>query len=392
MSRGQGGSHDVAGHRRQVAALLAGYAAWGVFWGGWGALLPAVQARAGASDAVLGAVLLAVAVGAVPAMLAAGALVDRLGGRVTAASLVLFAAAIAVLGWVRGPVPLALALLLLGAASGAVDVALNARVAGFEAATGRKLFHQAHAVFPLAVVVTSPAVGLARQAGAGPRVILLALAGVALLAALAQRTGGAPPRAPPTRRAQTGRMRWGELSWPLLALGGFGAGIHLVENGVEQWSAIFLEQDLGAAPLVGSLGPGVYMGMLFAGRVAIHRWGQGRSERLWLGVTGAAAALGMGVVCAAPGLGAGVALAGFALAGLGMAAGIPAIFGLAARAAPADRRGAAMGAVTAVAYSGYLLAPPFVGAVAELASLRASWAALGVIGLILLIAARLRRW
>jgi hypothetical protein len=59
--------------------VLAGFAALGVFWGSWGALVPAVQAQAGADDGALGNAVLMIALGALASMRATGALIDRHG-------------------------------------------------------------------------------------------------------------------------------------------------------------------------------------------------------------------------------------------------------------------------------------------------------------------------
>ena len=56
---------------------LAAFAAFGVFWGSWGALLPDIKAATGASEPELGLALLAIAGGALPAMLGTGLLLDR---------------------------------------------------------------------------------------------------------------------------------------------------------------------------------------------------------------------------------------------------------------------------------------------------------------------------
>lgn len=394
------GEHGV--RRRTV---LAGYAVWGVFWGGWGALLPAVKSLAGASDAALGVVLLCVAVGALPAMLLVGPLVDRFGNRALGASLGLFGLSIlgipAVLWAAASPWALGLALLLVGATSGAVDVTLNAAVAGMEAATGRRLFNQAHAAFPLAVVIASPCVGLARQAGITPFAILVVMGAVVLAVAVASVRGQARGQ----RRTSPARPR-PRMSRALLLLGLVGAGIHVIESAVEQWSAIFLEgsanaglggglgswledglgNGLGAAPAVASLGPAVYMGMLFVGRLLAHAYGQSLSARRILAVTALAAMAGMTMAAVAPHPA--LAIAGFAVAGLGMAAGMPTIFAVTGRAVAAADRGAAIGTVTAVAYGGYLLGPPFVGGLAGAVGLRGAWLALALVAFLLLVACR----
>ena len=145
---------------------LAAFFALGVFWGGWAALVPAIQAAVGASKGELGLALLFVAVGSLPAMLAhrrparpprpahpAGVLT----GLAVAAVLPAFAESVAAL---------AAALLVLGVATGAVDVAMNGAVAELEARRSTRLMQLAHGLFSAGVVAGAIGIGLAREGGA----------------------------------------------------------------------------------------------------------------------------------------------------------------------------------------------------------------------------------
>ena len=58
---------------------LAAFFAFGLLWGGWAALVPAVQDAVGASKGALGLAFLFVAVGSLPAMLFTGRELDRRG-------------------------------------------------------------------------------------------------------------------------------------------------------------------------------------------------------------------------------------------------------------------------------------------------------------------------
>jgi hypothetical protein len=51
-----------------VLRTLAGFAAFGLFWGAWGAILPAIKGESGVSDAQLGGALLMVGLGALVSM------------------------------------------------------------------------------------------------------------------------------------------------------------------------------------------------------------------------------------------------------------------------------------------------------------------------------------
>src|SRR5581483_9523604 len=106
----------------------------GLFWGAWAAVLPSVQRATAASNGSLGLALLFVSVGSIPAMLlVAGPLVDRHGARAVAA--------------------LAAALAATGAASGVLDVGINARAARLEDETGRRLMPAAYGLYSVGVLV-----------------------------------------------------------------------------------------------------------------------------------------------------------------------------------------------------------------------------------------------
>ncbi|KQR22575.1 hypothetical protein ASF79_10135 [Agreia sp. Leaf335] len=107
------------------------FAGFGIFWGVWGAALPALRQTAGVSDAQLGGALLCVGLGALPAMLFTGRAVDRFGTRITGLLLATLAVAgILVAVFARDIVAVCVGMLLVGATSGASDVAANALAGG----------------------------------------------------------------------------------------------------------------------------------------------------------------------------------------------------------------------------------------------------------------------
>jgi hypothetical protein len=93
---------------------LAAFAAFGILWGGWAALVPAVQDAVGATKGELGLAFLFVAVGSVPAMLLAGRELDRRGTRILPWLLAGGAAATVLPAFAGSVGALAAALLVLG--------------------------------------------------------------------------------------------------------------------------------------------------------------------------------------------------------------------------------------------------------------------------------------
>jgi len=363
--------------RRSLLATGAGFLVLGLFWGAWAAVLPSVQRATAASNGSLGLALLFVSVGSIPAMLlVAGPLVDRHGARAVAAGAAAFAGAILLPGLATSLPALAAALAATGAASGVLDVGINARAARLEDETGRRLMPAAHGLYSVGVLVGAVGAGVARSAGAGREWILAAVA-VAVVAAAAVLAADAPelPPAPAARRPRLERA--------LLALGLLAAAGFVVEGGVEGWSALFLERQLDAQPQVSGLGPGFFGGAMavgrFAGQAAVRV-----GDRALL--AGGAALAGGGCLVAAAAPSAAVALAGLVLAGLGVSATAPVAFGLAGR----GRRDAAsaVATVTTLGYVGLLAGPPLVGGVAQASSLRVSFVVLACVAVAVAAAAR----
>ena len=348
--------------RREIRSTHAAFAAFGVFWGAWAALLPAVQRQTGASKGQLGLALLCVALGALPAMLATGALLDRARRGLVAPGLVVFGAAIVAPGFATSVGALAAALLAVGATSGALDVVVNAQASALERATGRRLMAVAHALYSAGVVVGSVSVGLARQAGAGPRGVVLAVALVLAATAVPNLRAPSLPAAEPRKRRRL------NLARPFVALGLLCAIAFVVENGGEQWSALFLETRLHGDPSVGGLGPAAFAASMVVGRLAGGEVERRLGERVVL-VSGAGLAV-LGLLTAAAASSFGVALTGFALTGIGISVAAPTLFGAAGRRAADDDRGSAMAAVTTVSYLGFVAGPPLVGGVSGAFGLR----------------------
>ena len=370
-------AHPTAG-RRDLVGTLAGFLALGLFWGAWASVLPSVQRATGASNGALGIALLFVSVGSLPAMLfLAGPAVDRYGGRAVSLACAAFAGATALPGLATSVPVLAVALVLTGAASGVLDVGINANAAGIETRSGRRLMPLAHGLYSTGVLVGAASGGFARSAGAGREPILLAVA--ALIALTSLLLGGDRSSLPLATRRRP------HLERALLAIGLVGAAAFVVEGATESWSAVFIERQLHAEPAISGLGPGVFGAAMAAGRF----FGQATrlTDRTLLAGGALLAAAGSAITAASPN--APTALAGLAVAGAGISLNAPIVFGAAGR----SRRdaAAAISTVTTIGYLGLLVGPPLVGGVAEVASLRGSFAVLAVIAVAVAAAAtRLR--
>jgi hypothetical protein len=323
--------------------------------------------------------MLCIAVAALPAMLVAGRLADRFGARLVPIFLVSFGAVEWLPGLARSVPLLVLFLAFVGIGTGLLDIGVNAHAARLEALHGIRIMDGLHAAFSSGVLVGGIGSGLLRRVGAHPSSILATVGLFTALTALAN-LGPYPPLAP--------RQRRGRLARPLLIVGLVLALAFLVENGLEAWSALFLERTLHSSPAVSGLGPGLFAGAMVTGRVLAQKveWPSVAGRMLFAGLAAAA-----GLAVAASAQHAVVALAGFVIAGGGLALSAPTLFGLAGRVGGDGGRGAALSTVAILGYLGFVAGPALIGAVSGASSLRGGLLFLCAVGVILAACAPILR-
>jgi MFS family permease len=376
-----------------IASAFVAFAAFGSFWGVWGASVPRVQHQAGISAGQLGLALLFVGAGALPAMLLVGRALDRWG--LTVAALV-----ISVLGGVgaglaltaRNLASLCVGLAVVGATSGAADVAMNAVAGRAEKIAGRPVITWAHGIFSSLVVLASLATGLASAASLPLAVPFIAVAALSLVA------GASMLKTVPAGVAVQGhdsiattdaspRSRWRIV--PFLLIGVLGALAFASENAHQSWSAVFAHNELHSGVGLSAVAPAV-----FAGTVAITRFSIGGLKathaRTVLLAGALAAAAGAALIAAAPTLF--IAGLGLATAAAGTAVLFPTLLGLVSRNVDEYHRGRATSVVTTVSYLGFLLGPVYVGLWADAVGLRGAILAVAAlaVGLFVLTPSLLR--
>lgn len=350
--------------RRARLAVLAVFFLNGFALGSWFVRIPAVQNGLGVGEGLLGVALLGAAVGALLSMTVTGALISRLGSRrVVGVTALLLPVSLVPLALAPNVPTLALALVFVGASNGALDVSMNSHAVAVEGRYGRRIMSSFHASFSFGALAGSVLGGGVAYLGIGVLPHFLVVFVLATLATVpAYRAllpsdadaadGGAPAFARPTRA--------------LLGLGVISFCVLLGEGAMSDWSAVYLDNALKTGPGFAAAGYAAFslamaLGRLFGDRLS-ERFGPTRLVRL----CGAVAAVGLGTALA---VGNPVfALVGFACAG----AGFSVVFPLALSAAGGTKGiapGPALAAVSTAAYTGFLVGPPTIGFIAEIAGL-----------------------
>jgi MFS family permease len=357
--------------------------------------LPERQADLGLSDAGLGVVLTGMAAGALVASPAAGRAVGRFGSRrVVVASSITLAASLWTTGAAPTPAVLFLALALVGAADGAMDIAMNANGAAYERRAGASVMHRLHGAWSLGALA---AAGLAAGAAALGVPLSWHLAGVGAVVAVAvgaSRTRMATGDALAARAASPADVvidaatgpatperrvprRWGGRALVVLAAATVGGA--LVEGAPADWSALRLER-MGTGAGTAALGLAAFMAGMLAGRLVGDRLTDrfGGPRVLRTGMALVAVGLLAGALVEHPA----VFAIGLVLAGAGSSGFFPLAFSAGANTAGVAP-GAGAATVSLAARLGFLAEPLIVGALADAVGLRWAFALVGVVAVLL---------
>lgn len=274
-------------------------------------------------------------------------------------------------------------LALVGATSGAADVALNSLAGRAEQTAGRPVITPVHATFSAVVVVATLSTGALSGAGA-PLLLSFALVLLAAAAACAAvvRALGVPrrrtvdPVGPTTPSAPIPAVGAG-ISLALLAgIGALGALAFVAENAHQSWSAVYLEDELAAPATLSALGPAVFAAVVAATRFAVTRLDPRHARTLVL-AGAAAATTGAVLLSLAPTLP--TALAALGLAAAGTAVLFPTLLGVVSRTVPEHRRARATSTITIIAYTGFLAGPAYVALTSDAFGLRGAMIAVAAL-------------
>jgi MFS family permease len=334
----------------------------GAVVGTWVAHIPWIQQRFDFSKSTLGLVILAMSIGVIVALPVMGQAIVRLGS-VRATRLAGSACALVLPLPLLAPEPwlLPIALCVLGASSGAMDVSMNAHGVAVERILHRPIMSSLHAGWSFGGLAGAALVATGGGLGLDPRTETLIAAGLLgiLLAACLRRLG--PGSA--TAEAPSGFVK---PTRAVVVLAILCLIVMVTEGAMADWGGIYLTRDLGTSTAVAALAFAAFSGGMTAGRVfgdwLNHRLG---AATLFQGGSAlAGVALGAMLLAAEPA----PAIAGFFLVGVGVANGVPLVFSAAGHA-PGKESGPNIAAVSSMGSIGFLAGPPFIGFLAEATSL-----------------------
>ncbi len=330
----------------------------------WVVRIPDVSQALNLSTGTLGLVLLASAVGALVSMPMVGRLCVQFGSRrLTLLCSLGFAISTIFLALSPNVGLLVFTLFIWGASNAGLDVAMNTQGTTIEQGFERPILSSFHALWSVGSLLGAAIGGVLAgfDLAAGLHLVLIGVLSLIAFFVLSRYLITDPQ---PMETQSQPKLK---LSSGLMALGAIAFCALLGEGAIADWGALYLKNSLGADAGLAAAG---FVAFQFC--MAIFRF-IGDQLRLRLGdarvllISGLVATFGM-ILAITPNL-VWTTIIGFGFVGAGFAVIFPAALGLVSKLEQGSS-GPAIAWVSSIAYSGFLVGPPFIGLLSEVVSLR----------------------
>jgi MFS family permease len=340
----------------------------------WAVHIPFVENKLDISHAAIGTLLLVFGGGALTAIQLVGNLIDRVGSRTaTFLSGTFMGVMLFLPGLANTPLYLGIALFILGIGVGATDVAMNAHAVDVEKAYQRPIFSAFHSMWSFGGLIGASVGGIALANGLDMQTTLTGATIATLLVAISMRTWMLPDNPnhqsdkkvkDADKQAEKSRLKAINASNRkvlgfVLFLGAMSAAAAIAEGTGVDWSTLHHARVLGTSDAQAAIALVVYTGAMGFTRLVIDKVVAARGRIFVIRFGSLVSAVGTCVVVlstTSP-----VALAGWVIAGIGIAGVVPQIFAYSAEVGEDTHTGRNMAKVVGITYAGVLAGPALIG-------------------------------
>jgi MFS family permease len=362
------------------------YFCQGLAFASWASRIPDIKTKLHLSDGQLGSLLFALPLGQLATMALSGTLVTKFGSKkVLTVAAALYVVALTNLGLASQGWHLGVSLFIFGIIGNMCNIAVNTQGVAAENLFDKPIMSSFHGAWSIAGF-TGALVGLLMiNLHIAPYLHFWIIAGLVWISILINNkflVAGVGPA------STTKKKLFSKPEGALLQLGVIGFCSMATEGAMFDWSGVYFKDIVKAPQALVPLGYASFMVMMASGRFIGDRLIARLGRKRVLQVSGVLISSGMFLAVLFPYII--TAVIAFMLVGLGVATVVPTVYSVAGRNAKVSP-GIALAMVSSVSYLGFLMGPPLIGYIAELASLRYSYAVIGVFGLVItLLVAKIR--
>lgn len=350
----------------------------GICFASWASRIPDIKTTLQLSEAALGSILLALPAGQLTMMPFSGKLVTRFGSKyVLRLAAIGYALTLILIGSTTASWQLALALYIFGLTGNLCNISVNTQAVNAEHLFGRSILASFHGVWSTAGF-TGALLGLLMM-----RLELLPMYHFIIVAAIVIALNFSFQKKliiTPVSRTASSFKRFQFPKGLLLQLGLIAFCCLSAEGCMFDWSGVYFKEVVEVKASLVSLGYASFMVMMATGRFTGDKLAERFGRKKMVQLSGVLIFSGMMIAVLLPNII--FATIGFMIVGFGVSSIIPLVYSTAGKVKEVAS-GIAIATVSGVGFLGFLMGPPLIGYIAELAGLRASFAVIAVLGLVI---------
>jgi MFS family permease len=356
-------------------AVSCFYFCMGFSFASWASRIPDIKTKLHLSTGELGSILLALPIGQLIMMPISGRLVTKYGSKtILSFAIFLYAIELTNLGWASQGWQLALALFIFGIVGNMSNISVNTQGVLAEKIYGRPIMTTFHGVWSLAGFSGALFGLLMMNLKLTPRQHFFVVAALVFITVFIARKYLITGTAVPAEK----KKFFSKPEGILVKLGIIAFCSMSAEGMMFEWSGVYFKEIVKVPPSLVLLGYTTFMVMMATGRFAGDRIIARIGRKKTLQISGLLVLTGLLISVLFPYLVS--ATIGFFIVGLGVSSVIPTIYSTAVRSAKVAP-GMALAGVSSIGFLGFLMGPPLIGYIAQISSLRYSFAVVALFGL-----------
>ena len=348
----------------------------GLAFANWASRIPDIKTSLHLSEAGLGSILLALPVGQLLTMPFSGRLVTRFGSKyVLRVAVVGYALSLTNIGLVEKPWQLALALCAFGIFGNLCNISVNTQAVHAETLYNRPIMASFHGTWSTAGFTGALIGSLMMKLDIKPyyHFWIIALFAITMMLIFNRYL-----LLTPTSKSASSFTKFKMPHGSLMLLGVIAFCCMSAEGCMFDWSGVYFKQVVKAEGSLVSLGYASFMIMMATGRFTGDRLALKFGRKKMVQLSGILIFIGMMIAVLFPTII--PATIGFLIIGFGVSSIIPLMFSTAGKIKEVAS-GIAIATVSGIGFFGFLIGPPLIGYIAQLAGLQYSFAVIAILGL-----------
>ncbi len=355
-------------------AVAAFFFVQGLSFAAWASRIPDIKNMLHLTEGGLGTVLLALPLGLMASLPISGWMVTKYGSKkMVLIGAILYAITLTFIGFATRTEQLVIVLFSFGLWGNLCNIAVNTQAVAVEQVYGKSIMASFHGLWSMAGFLSAMIGTFFISINVPPQIHFMVIAVVAFAIIFTAYKHTMPDSEKNEGEAQPMFVK---PDRDLLMLGLIGFCAMVCEGAMFDWSGVYFMEVVKVPAAMKTMGYVAFMGTMTGGRFAGDWLANKIGRKKMLQISGLLMAGGMGIAVLFPYMAS--ATFGLLLVGFGVSSVVPLVYSAAGRSTTMSA-GMALAAVSSISFIGFLIGPPLIGIVAQMADLRYSFAVVAVL-------------